>query len=260
MKFLKTDSLSGKLNRFKIGEQTIIIVMSVVVGLLSGFANMLFRATMNFVHEVIFIGGSDLLRIAEGGYYKLLLPLLPVCGALLLIPLYYLSREEVYGYGFPGFLEKVNIRGGIIRFKTLIVKILGASFTIGSGGSAGVEGPIAQIGGACGSLVGQISRFSGNRIKLLIAAGSAGAIAATFNAPIAGVMFATEIVLLGNYALTSFAAIVVSSGIALSSWSQNTRLSAPMKYPSIFSLVSSSDWPQSCISGFSLRLKINLMV
>jgi CIC family chloride channel protein len=214
MKFLKTDSLSGKLNRFKIGEQTIIIVMSVVVGLLSGFANMLFRATMNFVHEVIFIGGSDLLRIAEGGYYKLLLPLLPVCGALLLIPLYYLSREEVYGYGFPGFLEKVNIRGGIIRFKTLIVKILGASFTIGSGGSAGVEGPIAQIGGACGSLVGQISRFSGNRIKLLIAAGSAGAIAATFNAPIAGVMFATEIVLLGNYALTSFAAIVVSSGIA----------------------------------------------
>jgi CIC family chloride channel protein len=184
MKFLKTDSLSGKLNRFKIGEQTIIIVMSVVVGLLSGFANMLFRATMNFVHEVIFIGGSDLLLIAEGGYYKLLLPLLPVCGALLLIPLYYLSREEVYGYGFPGFLEKVNIRGGIIRFKTLIVKILGASFTIGSGGSAGVEGPIAQIGGACGSLVGQISRFSGNRIKLLIAAGSAGAIAATFNAPI----------------------------------------------------------------------------
>jgi CIC family chloride channel protein len=208
------EKLKSRLSQIKLGEQTIIIIMSVIVGLLSGFANMLFRSTINLVHEIVFVGGSVLLNIKEGGFYAYLVPLLPVTGALLLIPLYYFSREEVYGYGFPRFLEKVNLRGGIIKFKTLVVKILSASFTIGSGGSAGVEGPIAQIGGACGSLVGQASRFSGNRIKLLIAAGSAGAIAATFNAPIAGVMFATEIVLLGNFALTSFAAIVVSSGIA----------------------------------------------
>lgn len=208
------EKLKSRLSKIKLGEQTIIIIMSVIVGLLSGFANMLFRSTINLVHEIVFVGGSILLNIKEGGFYAYLVPLLPVTGALLLIPLYYFSREEVYGYGFPRFLEKVNLRGGIIKFKTLVVKILSASFTIGSGGSAGVEGPIAQIGGACGSLVGQVSRFSGNRIKLLIAAGSAGAIAATFNAPIAGVMFATEIVLLGNFALTSFAAIVVSSGIA----------------------------------------------
>ena len=208
------EKLKSRLSKIKLGEQTIIIIMSVIVGLLSGFANMLFRSTINLVHDIVFVGGSVLLNIKEGGFYAYLVPLLPVTGALLLIPLYYFSREEVYGYGFPRFLEKVNLRGGIIKFKTLIVKILSASFTIGSGGSAGVEGPIAQIGGACGSLVGQVSRFSGNRIKLLIAAGSAGAIAATFNAPIAGVMFATEIVLLGNFALTSFAAIVVSSGIA----------------------------------------------
>jgi CIC family chloride channel protein len=208
------EKLKSRLSQVKLGEQTIIIIMSVIVGLLSGFANMLFRSTINLVHKIVFVGGSVLLNIKEGGFYAYLIPLLPVTGALLLIPLYYFSREEVYGYGFPRFLEKVNLRGGIIKFKTLVVKILSASFTIGSGGSAGVEGPIAQIGGACGSLVGQASRFSGNRIKLLIAAGSAGAIAATFNAPIAGVMFATEIVLLGNFALTSFAAIVVSSGIA----------------------------------------------
>jgi CIC family chloride channel protein len=214
MKFKNPVKLLGKLSQIKIGEETIIIVMSVIVGLLSGLANVIFRSAIHFVHKIIFVGGSVLLHINEGGYYKLLLPLLPITGALLLIPLYYVSREEVYGYGFPRFLEKVNLRGGIIKFKVLVIKILSASFTIGSGGSAGVEGPIAQIGGACGSLVGQVSRFSGNRIKLLIAAGSAGAVAATFNAPIAGVMFATEIVLLGNYALTSFAAIVVSSGIA----------------------------------------------
>jgi CIC family chloride channel protein len=214
MRTWKKATILKKLSELTVGEHTVIIAMSVVVGLLSGFANIVFRATMHFVQKIVFVGGSDLLNINEGGYYRLLLPLLPVCGALLLIPLYYLSREEVYGYGFPKFLERVNIRGGIIKFRTLVVRILSASFTIGSGGSAGVEGPIAQIGGACGSLVGQVSKFSGNRIKLLIAAGSAGAVAATFNAPIAGVMFATEIVLLGNYELTSFAAIVVSSGIA----------------------------------------------
>ncbi len=196
------------------GEHTIIIAMSIIIGLLSGFANMLFRATMNFVHEIVFVGGSALLRIGEGGYYKLLLPLLPVCGALLLIPLSLAFREDVNGYGFPRFLERVNIRGGRIRKRTVPLKILSAAFTIGTGGSAGVEGPIAQIGGAVGSFVGQIFRVSGNRMKLLIAAGSAGGIAATFNAPIAGVMFASEIVLLGNYELTSFAAIIISSGIA----------------------------------------------
>jgi CIC family chloride channel protein len=214
MQTQKTEALLNKLSKFKIGERTIIIVMSVVVGVLSGFANILFRATMNLVHKIVFIGGSDLFHINEGGFYRLLLPLLPVCGAIFLIPLSLAFREDVNGYGFPKFLETVNIKGGRIGPRTILIKILSSAFTIGSGGSAGVEGPIAHIGGAIGSLVGQLSKVSGNRIKLLIAAGSAGGIAATFNAPIAGVMFATEIVLLGNYELTSFAAIVISSGIA----------------------------------------------
>ncbi|GBD96930.1 MAG TPA: chloride channel protein [Nitrospirae bacterium] len=214
MKIDKDTTFLDRLSQFKIGEHPVIIAMSVVVGLLSGFANILFRATMHFVHNIVFVGGSDLLNINEGGFYKFLIPLLPVCGALLLIPLSFIFRGESYGYGFPKFLELVNIKGGRIKRRTFFSRILSAAFTIGSGGSAGVEGPIAQIGGAVGSFVGQIFRVSGNRIKLLIAAGSAGGIAATFNAPIAGVMFATEIVLLGNYELTSFAAIVISSGIA----------------------------------------------
>jgi len=214
MQTVKTEKLLDKLLSFRLGEHTTIIIMSVIVGLLSGFANVIFRATMHFVHEFIFVGGSALLRISEGGYYKFLTPLLPVCGALLLIPLSFIFKEGFYGYGFPSFLERVNIQGGKIKVKTIFSKILGPALLIGSGGSAGVEGPIAQIGGAIGSLVGHVFKVSGNRIKLLIAAGAAGGVAATFNAPIAGVMFATEIVLLGNYELTSFSAIVISSGIA----------------------------------------------
>ncbi|UCD34545.1 MAG: chloride channel protein [Nitrospiraceae bacterium] len=203
-----------RLLKFRLGEHTVIIAMSIVVGMLSGFANILFRSTMHLVHRVIFDGGSLILRIGEGGLHTLLLPLLPVSGALLLIPLSLAFRGDVNGYGFPRFIELVNIKGGRVKRRTFFAKILAPALTIGSGGSAGVEGPIAQLGGAVGSFVGQVFKVSGNRIKLLIAAGSAGAVAATFNAPIAGVMFATEIVLLGNYELTSFSAIVISSGLA----------------------------------------------
>lgn len=203
-----------RLLKFRLGEHTVIIAMSIVVGMLSGFANILFRSALHLVHRVIFEGGSSLLRIGEGGGHALLLPLLPVSGALLLIPLSLAFRGDVNGYGFPRFLELVNIKGGRVKRRTIFAKILAPALTIGSGGSAGVEGPIAQLGGAVGSFVGQLFKVSGNRIKLLIAAGSAGAVAATFNAPIAGVMFATEIVLLGNYELTSFSAIVISSGLA----------------------------------------------
>ncbi len=206
--------LTSGLTAFRLGKHSALIAMAILVGILSGGANMLFRSTLDWSKEVILHGGSELLGIDKGGIFRVLVPLLPVTGALLLIPLMHRFPGEVNGYGFPSFLEKVNIRDGIIRFKTIVLKIIAPALTIGSGGSAGVEGPIAQIGGGLGSLTGQFFKVSGNRMKLLIAAGAAGGIAATFNAPIAGVMFATEIVLLGNFELTSFGVIVISSGIA----------------------------------------------
>ncbi len=199
---------------FRIGASTYLIAMALVIGALSGAANMLFRSTLEFCKTVIFHNGYHYLGIDKGGLNRLLTPLLPMTGAILLVPLVYRFRSEAGGYGFPSFLEKINIQDGIIRFRTIVLKIIAPSLTIGSGGSAGVEGPIAQIGGGIGSLVGQLFHVSGNRMKLLIAAGAAGGIAATFNAPIAGVMFATEIILLGNFELTSFGAIVVSAGMA----------------------------------------------
>ena len=166
---IKIEKLIDRLAQFNIGEHTVVIIsMAVVIGLLSGFANVLFRAAIHFVHEVVFVGGSELLNINKGGYYRLLLPLLPVCGALLLIPLSLMFKGEVNGYGFPKFLERVNIKGGRIKRRTVPLKIISSALTIGTGGSAGVEGPIAQIGGAIGSFIGQLFKVSGNRIKLLI--------------------------------------------------------------------------------------------
>ena len=188
--------------------------IAVAIGLAAGGANILFRTSVHAIHEHIFVAGSGFLNIDQGGFYLLLLPLLPICGMLLLIPLSLLFPGEINGYGFPRFLRQVNLEGGIVRFRTIALKILSCSLTIGTGGSAGVEGPIAQVGGAVGSQVGQSFRVSGNRMKVFIAAGCAGGVAAMFNAPIAGVFFAAEIVLLGTYEIGSFAALVISSAMA----------------------------------------------
>jgi CIC family chloride channel protein len=196
------------------GENSKMVAIAAFIGLVAGGANILFRTVVDAVHEHIFVYGHELLNIAEGGWNLLWLPLIPISGMILLIPLSTLFPGEVNGYGFPKFLRQVNLEGGVVKFRIIIIKILSCSFTIGTGGSAGVEGPIAQVGGAVGSLVGQFFRVSGSRMKIFIAAGCAGGVAAMFNAPIAGVFFAAEIVLLGTYEIGSFAALVISSAMA----------------------------------------------
>lgn len=195
------------------GENSLMVLIASFIGVAAGVGNIIFRSTENFVHHYIFEYGHHLL-IGPGGWRWLLLPLLPMAGMVLLIPLSYLYPGEVNGYGFAKFLRKVNLEGGHIKFRTIVLKTLGTSLTIGTGGSAGVEGPIAQVGGAIGSQVGQFFRVSGDRMKVYIAAGCAGGIGAMFNAPIAGVFFASEIVLMGSYGTTSFSALVISSAMA----------------------------------------------
>lgn len=196
------------------GENTRMILVAACIGVLAGGAIIVFREAVELVHRVIFVGGSELLRIHEGGWRILLLPLLPITGALLLIPLSLAFPGKVNGYAFTRFLRRVNLENGVIQGRNIFVKIIATALTIGSGNSAGVEGPIAQIGGALGSKVGQTFRVSGKRMKVYVAAGCAGGIAGIFNAPIAGIFFAAEIVLLGSYEISSFAALVIASAMA----------------------------------------------
>lgn len=203
----------NKVKRFLPGESLMVVVAS-FIGLGAGLINVIFRTATDIVREYIFVDGHKLLNINEGNWHYLLLPLIPMAGMVLLVPLSLLFPGEVNGYGFSKFLRKVNLEGGIIRLRTIPLKIISCSLTIGTGGSAGVEGPIAHVGGALGSQVGQFFRVSGNRMKIYIAAGCAGAVGAMFNAPIAGVFFAAEIVLLGTYEISSFAALVISSAMA----------------------------------------------
>ena len=203
-----------KIQKFLPGENTAMLMIAIAIGVTAGFANILFRTVTELVHEFIFVNGHEVLAINEGGWHRFLLPLIPMTGMVLLIPLSLLYPGQVNGYAFTKFLRKVNIEGGIVRFRTIVIKIISTALTIGTGGSAGVEGPIATVGGALGSQVGQFFKVSGNRMKVYIAAGCAGGVGAMFNAPIAGVFFAAEIVLLGTYEISSFSALVISSAMA----------------------------------------------
>jgi CIC family chloride channel protein len=202
----------GRLRKFMPGENSLMVIIASMIGLAAGLANIVFRTATEFVREMIFVPGEALVN--QGGWYLLILPLIPMTGMVMLIPLSLLFPGKVNGYGFTKFLKKVNLEGGVIKFRNVIIKIVSTALTIGTGGSAGVEGPIAQVGGALGSQVGQFFRVSGVRMKVYVAAGCAGGVGAMFNAPIAGVFFAAEIVLLGTYEISSFSALVISSAMA----------------------------------------------
>jgi len=203
-----------RLRAFLPGENTRMMVIATVIGLLAGGCNIIFRTVVHWVHAIFMDGGKELLGIELGGWHLLLLPLIPISGMVLLIPLSLKFPGEVNGYGFTQFLRKVNLEGGYIKARSIVLKIISTALTIGTGNSAGVEGPIAAIGGAAGSQVGQFFRVSGSRMKVYIAAGAAGGIAGMFNAPIAGIFFASEIVLLGTFEISSFAALVIASALS----------------------------------------------
>ncbi len=214
MKKTATNFLKRSYRLLLPGENTRMIAVAMFIGVMSGVLSIVFRETVDFIHEVFFVGGSEWLGVHEGGWRILLLPLIPMLGMVFLIPLSLLFPGEVNGYGFTKFIRAVNLESGYIKARAIVLKIVSTALTIGTGNSAGVEGPIAQIGGAMGSQLGQFFRVSGNRMKLYIAAGCAGGIAGMFNAPIAGIFFAAEIVMLGTYEISSFAALITASAIS----------------------------------------------
>jgi CIC family chloride channel protein len=136
--------------------------------------------------------------------------LVPVIGGLVYGPLVDRFAREARGHGVPEVMFAVAERGGRIAPQVAVVKSLASALCIGSGGSVGREGPIVQIGSALGSTLGQGLRMSETRLRLLVACGAAGGISATFNAPIAGVFFALELIL-RDFETESFGAVVLAS-------------------------------------------------
>ena len=137
----------------------------------------------------------------------------PIVGGLIYGPLIQRYAREARGHGVPEVMYAVSERGGKIRPQVAVVKSLASAVCIGSGGSVGREGPIVQIGSALGSTLGQWTRMPESRLRILVACGAAGGISATFNAPIAGVFFALELIL-RDFEADAFGVVVLSSFVA----------------------------------------------
>jgi chloride channel protein, CIC family len=120
---------------------------------------------------------------------------IPVLGGIVYGPLIYRHAREARGHGVPEVMLAVAENGGRIRPQVSVIKALASALCIGTGGSVGREGPIVQIGSALASTLGQWTKMPENRMRILVACGAAGGIAATFNAPVTGVFFGVEIIL-----------------------------------------------------------------
>lgn len=194
------------LDRWQPPETVVVVATALIVGLGAGLGAVVFRWLIGWFNMLFFVTAQSALSFM-GRYYVIIIPAI---GGLLVGTMIYFFAREAKGHGVPEVMEAVAMRGGRIRPIVAVIKSLASSVCIGSGGSVGREGPIVQIGSTLGSTLGQILHVSDDRIRNLVACGAAGGIAATFNAPIAGVLFALEVIL-GEFSVGYFSTVVISS-------------------------------------------------
>lgn len=200
------------------GSASGLLLLSLVVGAGAGVGAIAFRWLINSA-TLILSGHADYSDAGRApnplvpGLGPWFVVLAPVVAGLLYGPLVHLFAREARGHGVPEVMFAVARRGGRIAAQVAAVKAIASALCIGGGGSVGREGPIVQIGSALGSSLGRMVRVAEPRMRVLVACGAAGGIAATFNAPLAGVFFAMELIL-RSFTAEAFGMVVVSSVMA----------------------------------------------
>ena len=190
--------------KLSLTEQHFLIALAMVIGVSTGLLAVVYRTMLETMYDVIVLGGQQALGV---GY---LLPLIPAAGGLVAGLLIRFYSSEAKGPGVSEVINAMITRGSVIRPRVVLAKSLASGFTLGSGGSAGSEGPVIQIGAAWGSSLGQAFKVSEASLRTLIACGSAAGISAIFNAPIAGVLFSLEIFLF-DFTVAAFTPVVIAS-------------------------------------------------
>ena len=192
-------------------------LLALGLGVLTGLGAVLFRFLIGFIHNLLFAGHAtahyDANVFTAPSPWGALIILVPVLGAVAVTFLVNNFAPEAKGHGVPEVMDAIYYKSGVIRPVVALVKSLASAIAIGSGSSVGREGPIIQIGSALGSTMGQIIRMPvWQRISLVAAGGGAG-IAATFNTPIGGVMFAIEL-MMPEVSVETFLPVAIATGAA----------------------------------------------
>lgn len=192
-------------------------VLALALGAVTGCAAVLFRDLIGLIHNLLFSGQAiihyDANLFTGPSRWGLLVILIPVLGAVCVTFLVTNFAPEATGHGVPEVMDAIYYKGGAIRSIVAVVKSLASAIAIGSGSSVGREGPIIQIGSALGSTLGQIIEMPVGQRIALVAAGAGAGIAATFNTPIGGVMFAIEL-LMPEVSVETFLPVAIATGTA----------------------------------------------
>lgn len=174
--------------------------LSILAGMVAGLGAVVFRGLIAMFHNLLFLRVFSVHYDANlhtppspWGTFIVLVPVVGAAGVAYLVKNF---APEAKGHGVPEVMDAVYHRRGVIRPVVSLVKALASALSIGSGGSIGREGPIIQIGASFGSTLGQVLRLTPWQRMTLIAAGAGGGIAATFNTPVGGILFAAEIILI----------------------------------------------------------------
>jgi CIC family chloride channel protein len=194
-----------------------LLILALAVGCITGLGAVAFRDLIGFVHNLLFLGqisfSYDASRFTPASPWGVLVIFVPVVGGLLVTWIVENFAPEAKGHGVPEVMDAIYYKGGIIRPVVALVKSIASAFAIGSGAAVGREGPIIQIGSALGSTFGQFIRMSTGQRITLVAAGAGAGIAATFNTPIGGVLFATEL-MMPEISVDTFMPVVLATGTA----------------------------------------------
>lgn len=201
--------IAGFSSVVRLPENTVVLAAAGVIGITGGvgavFLNWLIARVQHLGYGIPNPSVEYLMGLPW--WLKLILPTVGglCCGFIVVT-----FAPEAKGHGVPEVMEAVAVRGGLIRRRVAISKAIASALTIGTGGSTGREGPIIQIGGAMGSTIGRYIGLNPQRVKVYVACGAAAGIAAAFNAPLAGAIFAAEIIL-ADFAVPRLGPVVVAS-------------------------------------------------
>ena len=192
-------------------------LLALVVGLVSGIGAVVFRGLIAFIHNLAFVGSFsthyDASVFTPSSPWGVFVVLVPVIGGLLVTFLITKFAPEARGHGVPEVMDAIYYKDGVIRPVVAVIKSLASAISIGTGGAIGREGPIIQIGAALGSTLGQIIHMAPWQRITLVAAGAGAGIAATFNTPIGGVMFAIEL-MMPELSARTFLPVALATGAA----------------------------------------------
>ena len=196
------------LHRFGLSEDAFLLLPAVLIGVAAAVAAVAFHELITLIRDLLYATQNPNYLYGRGMW---LLLLWPTAGGLAVGVMTRLFRSP--GHGVPDVIESVVRSEGFIPPSIAIQKIITASATIGTGGSAGAEGPIVQVGAAIASAVGRLFRIARHSMPILVGCGAAAGISAVFNAPIGGVLFTLEVIL-QDYSIRAFTPLMISSVIA----------------------------------------------